>query len=186
MTGRPWIQPCDLATAKKKTREPPFPPPLPGELHWFDLVACDRVKLFALPHYAIGCSKSRKVAYRVYFRNAGSSSRESGRLRVRGCPFLGASWWRAFGSLIERWRRVADSVCIRCSEPPADGDTSGMRNRSPIAHTNKTPTRDRTESCVHACNQCTTRRTLVRHWSCSARPHHHHSMRTEDGRSAAL
>jgi len=89
MTGRPWIQPCDLATAKKKTREPPFPPPLPGELHWFDLVACDRVKPFALPHYAIGCSKSRKVAYRVYFRNAGSSSRESGRLRVRGCPFLG-------------------------------------------------------------------------------------------------
>jgi hypothetical protein len=121
-------------------------------------------------HYAIGCSRSRKVSYRIYLRRTGwRAVGNRGGVRTRPCPFLDSFWRVAF---LLTWPWIAALACadIRRSESRADGDTSGMTDRSPIAHTNKIPTRDRTESCVPAGNQRTIRRMPAERLICSARP----------------
>jgi hypothetical protein len=121
MTGRPWIQPCDLATAKKKTREPPFPPPLPGELHWFDLVACDRVKPLR-PYRITRLDAVRAAKWHTEFTletpgpavgNRGSHGFEGARFwdllggaRLVRLSSGGVAWWIPFVSVAVNHRQT--------------------------------------------------------------------------------
>ena len=81
---------------------------------------------------------------------------------------MDSPWYIAFIYLV----MIIAMACARTrrSEVPAGEDTSGTRDRSLTARTNKIASHNRIESCVRACNQRTIRRTPARHWSCSARP----------------
>jgi hypothetical protein len=98
-----------------------------------------------------------------------AGSRELPRRVNPPCPFLDTSW-RVASLLTWPWIAAVACTDIPHSESRADGDTSGTRDRSPLAHTNKIPIRDRTESCVRARNQRTIQRMPALRPICSARP----------------